>query len=445
MKPSKRPEQIDLLPYLGKWIFLATAVAALAGSASAFFLVSLDWATATRDAHRWLIWLLPLAGFGVGWFYLKFGQHVEAGNNLLIDEIHDPKKVVPLRMAPLVLGGTVISHLFGASVGREGTAVQMGGALADQFTHFFRLKHEDRRIILMAGISAGFSSVFGTPLAGAVWALEVLAIGRLRYDALLACTVAAIVADQVCSLWGVHHTHYAIPDIPRITVWGLCAMVLAGIAFGLAGKVFADATHALGRWVKKTIGHGPLRPLLGGAVLAAAVMFFTADRYIGLGIPVIVEAFEKPLPAYDFLGKMAFTVFSLGAGFKGGEVTPLFYIGATLGNALAPVLNMPFPLLAGIGFVAVFAGAANTPIASTLMAMELFGAEVGVYAGIACVISYLFSGHAGIYRSQRIGHAKYRRGAQDIKPGEPPAYRKRRPAQAVQEAAKDNAEDDRGG
>jgi len=443
MKPSKRPEQIDLLPYLGKWTLLSIAVAALAGTASAFFLISLEWATETRNTNRWLIWLLPVAGFVVGWLYLKFGQHVEAGNNLLIDEIHDPRKVVPLRMAPLVLGGTIISHLFGASVGREGTAVQMGGALADQLTHLFKLKHEDRRIILMAGISAGFSSVFGTPLAGAVWGLEVLAIGRLRYDALLACTVAAIAADRICTFWGAQHTHYLIPDIPHITAWGLFATVIAGIAFGLAGKAFADATHILSGWAKKTIAYGPLRPLLGGAILAGVVMLFSADRYIGLGIPVIVEAFEKPLPAYDFLAKMGFTVFSLGAGFKGGEVTPLFYVGATLGNALAPLLHLPFPLLAGIGFVAVFAGAANTPIASTLMAMELFGGEIGVYAGIACVISYLFSGHTGIYRSQRVGQAKHRPAPEGIKLGELPAYRKQQQEKANQQNRTDDAGEER--
>jgi H+/Cl- antiporter ClcA len=352
------------------------------------------------------MWGLPLAGFCVGWLYLKFGQHLEAGSNLLIDEIHDPKQVVPLRMAPFVLGGTVVSHLFGASVGREGTAVQMGGALADQLTHFFKLNPADRRLVLMAGISAGFASVFGTPLAGAVFALEVLAIGRLRLEALLPCVLAAVLADQVGLWWGVQHTPYVLSQVPHITVWLLVAMVLAGAVFGLTGKVFADATHALSALMRKHIAYAPLRPLLGGAVIVAVVMWGSFDRYIGLGIPVMVEAFQQPLAATDFLGKMLFTIASLGAGFKGGEVTPLFYIGATLGNAMAPLLDVPFALLAAVGFVAVFAGAANTPIASTLMAVELFGAEVGVFAALSCVMSYVCSGHAGIYRAQRVVHRK---------------------------------------
>jgi H+/Cl- antiporter ClcA len=426
MKRLKSVEQLAMIPYVGRWLLLSCVLGALAGSASALFLYLLDRATDTRIIHPWLLWFLPVAGFATGWVYLRVGKTVEGGNNLLIDEIHDPQKIVPKRMAPLVLIATVITHLFGGSAGREGTAVQMGGALADRITHVFGLDRDDRRILLMGGIAAGFSSVFGTPLAGAIFGLEVLAIGRLRYDALLVCLASSVAADEVCRLWGIRHTVYAIGFIPPVTALGLGSAVLAGMAFGVVGMLFADSTHALSALAKRKLTYAPLRPFVGGLIVAVAAMALNVPQFLGLGIPTIESAFRDNLPVYDFAGKFAFTVVTLASGFKGGEVTPLFYIGATLGNALGHILALPVPVLAGLGFVAVFSGAANTPIASTIMAMELFGTHIGVYAAIACVVSYLFSGHTGIYRAQRIGQSKHLFLPEGIRLSEIPAIRRAR-------------------
>lgn len=395
--------------YLVRWIPLGVLAGVLGGSASALLLVSLTWATATRESHRWLIAFLPLAGLFVGLLYRYYGTAVEAGNNLVLDEIHDPKRTLPIRMTPLILLGTFLTHLFGGSAGREGTAIQMGASLADQLARAFRLELGERRVLLMVGISAGFASVFGTPLAGALFGIEVLAIGSLSYEAIVPCWIAAFTGELTASAWGVAHTIYRVTETPSLSVRGLVYAAIAGVVFGLVGMAFARSTHWMGALFKKHIRWAPLRPCIGGLVVAAAVFTLGTTRYVGLGIPTILAAFGVRQAPYDWAAKFLFTAVTLGAGFKGGEVTPLFFMGATLGNALSYVLPLPPSLLAGMGFVAVFAGAANTPVASTLMAVELFGAEAGAYASVACIFSYLFSGHSGIYHSQRVARRKHDR------------------------------------
>ena len=394
-------EQIPSLIYLFKWIFICLILGIIAGSISAFFLLSLEWATNWRESHLWIIWLLPVGGFIIGLSYHLYGNSVVKGNNLLLEEFHSPKKIIPFRMAPLVLFGTILTHFFGGSAGREGTAVQVGGAVADRFTKILKLSKRDRKIVLIAGISAGFASVFGTPLAGGIFALEVLILGRIRLDAIIPSFMAAVFANYFCEIWGVSHTHYHISYVAEMTPVNLLWSLLAGIIFGLVAMLFSKSTHFWSNLFKNVIKYPPLRPVIGGTILAIAIYLIGTTKYIGLGIPTIVDAFNVNLNSYDFLLKVLFTSFTLGAGFKGGEVTPLFYIG------LIWFIPLPMGLLAGMGFVAVFAGATNTPIACTIMGIELFGIESGVFIALACSTAYLFSGHSGVYSSQIIGSPKH--------------------------------------
>ncbi|ASA21435.1 voltage-gated chloride channel family protein [Paenibacillus donghaensis] len=390
-----------------KWTILGSIVGLLAGSASAVFLESLDYVTSARLSQPWLLYLLPLGGALVSYLYMKVGESSSRGNNLILEQIQEGKETIPLRMAPLVLFGTLITHLFGGSAGREGTAVQMGGSLADAFGRWIKISPLDRKILLMCGISAGFGSIFGTPLAGTLFGLEVATLGIISQQALLPCFVASFIGDLVTTkLWGVQHIHYAVSEYPALNLPVLLKVVLASVLFGLTSLLFSETIHFLKKSLAAIIHSPVLRSAAGGLIVIALVYIVGSRDYLGLGIPLISSSFEEGVSTFAFLWKLIFTTLTLGTGFQGGEVTPLFAIGATLGDTLAGILHLYGPFLASLGFIAVFCGAANTPIACFLMGIELFGSQGAVYMFIACLVSYLCSGHSGIYTSQQIGISK---------------------------------------
>lgn len=412
-------EHLALAGYVARWTALALPLGVAAGSAVALFLWALDLATVTRYANPWLLWLLPVAGLAIGAIYHRFGRSVEGGNNLIVDEIHEPGGGVPARMAPLVFIATVVTHLFGGSAGREGTAVQMGGSLASAMGRRFGLDAVATRTFLTAGIAAGFGAVFGTPITGAVFALEVLAIGRVDYEALVPCLVASLVGDWTCEAWGIHHTAYHVASLRSSGLAHLDPALLgkaaiAAVAFGIVSAAFSEVTHGIGHAARRLIRMPVLRPAIGGLLVIALTYAVGSRDYLGLGVTSpdphgvsIVSSFHLGgATPWSWAWKLLFTAVTLGFGFKGGEVTPLFFVGAALGNVLGVLLGAPVDLFAALGFVAVFAGATNTPLACTLMGIELFGADASVYIAVACFLAFLFSGHSGIYLSQRIGTSK---------------------------------------
>ena len=406
------------LLFILKWLFITIMTASLVGSATAWFLLALDFVTIWRTDHIWVVNFLPLIGLGIGYAYHYFGSAVQKGNNLIL-ETHQAivttssssttstsTKPIPLLMAPLVFISTLLTHVAGGSAGREGTAVQMGGAIADQFTTLFKLSAAERKTILIMGVSAGFAAVFGTPWAAAIFALEIMSFKKIKFENIIPSFVAAFCAHYICLAWMVKHTVYSIDIIPSITVSTISWTMLAGIIFGVTAFVFIQSNKVLEGLFSK-IKFAPFRPFIGGIIIALFIILANSTKYIGLGIPSIMDAFNTHAGNFDFAIKLLLTSLTLSAGFKGGEVTPLFFIGATLGNILIWFIPLPMALLAGMGFVAVFAGATHCVVASIIMGMELFGIQAGMYVGLASLVAYFASGMNGIYNAKLKLGVKY--------------------------------------
>lgn len=393
---------------LGQWMWLGAAVGVACGVASAVFLILLERATEFRLEHEYLVYTLPLAGVVIGFLYEQWGKPIKGGNNLVLDTIHENTPQLPLRMAPMVLLGTVLTHIFGGSAGREGTAVQMGASLADFIAHMLKVTKQLRRQLLAAGVAGGFGSVFGTPIAGTVFGMEVVSVGHIEYDAFLPALIASLVGDFVTRHLGVVHTPY--PTIGHVDLTPLLLLKLSamGVAMALATVAFVELTHRLKKLLEGKVPRLPIRMFLGGVAVVAMWKLIGTSDYLGLGVPMIVRSFSDPhLPWFAFAAKLVFTAVTLASGFLGGEVTPLFFVGATLGSVLARALGVPIELGAAVGLAAVFGAAANTPVALSIMTVELLGTNALPHVMIVAVIAYILSGHRGIYPAQRLRIRKH--------------------------------------
>ena len=374
------------------WLGLLLGVSLGVGAAGAGFHHALEWVTRLYQTTPWLVASLPFIGLLTLWLYRGPLATSAEGTQALLAQMREPGQPLPASMGPAIIGTTLLSHLGGASVGREGTALQMGGALADQFSRWVDLNPNERRTLLLCGVSAGFAAVFGTPFAAAIFALEFV---RLSSWAVLPCLACGFLADIVGrELWAVNHADYRLLLPADFTASGLGSALVLGLAAGLVARLYVFLRK---QQATRPNSHPYRTIFFTGVIFSAGVYFYHLKPFAGLGLPVIAAALVEPVSPLAFVLKLLLTLLCVGAGYRGGEVTPLFFIGATLGSAAAVYLGLPLTVCAALGFVAVFAGAGAVPLACTVMACELFGLSIGLYALLTCTVSWVIAGRKGIY------------------------------------------------
>jgi H+/Cl- antiporter ClcA len=394
-------EESVLFMSVFKWLVLATVIGIIVGFSTALFLKMLNWSTAYAGRFSWYFLLLPFALLASSLMVKYLAPDAEGqGTEKVIEAVHRRSGKIKAIVVPVKLAATIVTLAFGGSAGKEGPCAQIGGGLASVFADIFKFADIDRKKLVICGISGGFASVFGTPIAGAIFGIEVLFVGSIRYDVLLPSFVAGVISYQVSSWLGITYFYHPVNFIPVFSEAFFLKVVAAGVFFGLASVLLIEALKAGKTAAGKIKLSMALKSLTGGAALVIIALVFSTE-YLGLGIEVMESALEGgSVPWYAFILKTITTSITLGFGGSGGIQTPIFFIGSTLGSFLSGILKVDAGMLAAIGFVSVLAGAANTPIAASIMAVELFGAQVAPYASIACVISFVITGHRSVYPSQ---------------------------------------------
>ncbi len=391
-----------------KWVFWGSVVGIAVGSTSALLLNINDFLTDVREENPFTLFLLPLGGIIIGYMYQYHGNNSRKGNDLILEHIHHGQGEIPLRMGPIVFVSTFITHLLGGSTGREGAAIQMGTSIAEAVNRIFKVDKIDRRILIISGISGGFGSAFGTPLAGTIFGMEIISLGKMKYEAIVPCFVSSLVGHLVSDAWGVEHEHHIIKSIPDLTAMTIIKIIIVSVIFSFASILYSQLRHAIKSFSEKHLKNLMMRAMVGGIIIIILTYVVGSRDYLGRGLPIVKQAFEGEISPWAFLNKIIFTAITMGTGFRGGEVIPLFFIGSTLGNTLSALVNLPTSFLAALGLIAVFCGATNAPIACFIFSIETFEGKGIICFFMACLISYIFSGHHGIYAAQKIYKPKSR-------------------------------------
>lgn len=390
-----------------KWVIFALITGLVVGSIATAFHFSIMIATMVREKNAWILFLLPIGGLIIVRCYRMVKDDKELSTNSVLSAIHSNEKL-PLKMAPLIFVSTVITHLFGGSAGREGAALQLGGSIGNGLGALFHFDDDDKHIMIMCGMSAAFAALFGTPMAAAIFSMEVISVGIMQYSALVPCVIASLSAFSVAQAFGVGQELFLVEHVPNFTIFSASKVAILAILCAVLSIAFCIMLHQTEHLYKKVFKNPYFRVIAGGCLIILLTLLVGDQTYNGTGKHVIEEAMTGHVVPYAFILKMIFTALTIGAGYKGGEIVPSFFIGATFGCLFGNVLGFAPDLCAAVGMASLFCGVTNCPITSLLISFELFGYDGMPYYLLAIAFSYMLSGYYGLYSSQKIMYSKYR-------------------------------------
>lgn len=389
-----------------KWVACAVLIGLVLGGIGTLFHYCVDGANVYSAKYPYLIWFLPIGGLLIVFFYRIMKMERDKGTDLVISAVRSTEPI-SIKTAPLIFVSTVITHLFGGSAGREGAALQLGGSVAAQIGRWFRFDEKDERIMVMCGMSAAFSALFGAPLTAAVFSMEVISVGVMYYSALVPCVLSAVVGYGVAGYFGVVPVRFHLTGVPEMGVLPVGKVILLAAACAALSVVFCLAIHLTGKAYGKLLKNRFVRIFAGGLLVIGLTYLFQTRDYNSAGMEVIRRAVDGGEARPEaFALKLLLTAVTLGAGYRGGEIVPAFFVGATFGCAVGPLIGLDPSFAAGIGLIALFCGVVNCPLTSLLLGVELFGVQGVLFYAIAVAVSYMLSGYHGLYRGQKIIYSK---------------------------------------